>query len=79
MGAFKSKELTMPKFYVFKKDIDSTLMVTADKAGDNLPKQPLDSWIFFKEVNFSEGSKGNFGASDDEVIDAVIRVGYYKC
>jgi hypothetical protein len=69
----------MPTYYVFKGSSDSTLMVTADKTGANLPKHPVGSWVFLKESNFNNGSKGTIAASHDEVIDAVMRVGYYKC
>jgi len=69
----------MATYYIFKASTNSTLMVTADKTGANLPKAPFGSWEFFRECEFNNGAKGNIGASDDEVIDAVLRVGHYKC
>ncbi|HTV30156.1 MAG TPA: hypothetical protein VMF32_20495 [Xanthobacteraceae bacterium] len=69
----------MATYYIFKASTDSALMVTADKTGANLPKHQSGSWEFFRECDFNNGAKGNIGASDDEVIDAVLGVGYYKC
>jgi hypothetical protein len=69
----------MPKYYVFKGISDSTLIVTADRTAASLPRHPVSSWEFFKEMEFHRGGAGVIGASPDEVIDAVERVGYYKC
>lgn len=69
----------MPTYYIFKGSTDSALMVTADKTGANLPKRAVGSWELLKESDFNSGSNGTIGKSHDEVIDAVMRVGYYKC
>jgi hypothetical protein len=75
----KLKETGMPTYYIFKGTAHSALIVTADRTGANLPKRPLGSWVLLKESDFTYGSKGTIGASHDEVIDAVTRVGYYEC
>jgi hypothetical protein len=68
----------MAKYYVFHGTTGTAVMVTDDKTGAKLPKHPVGSWVYSREVELNRGEQGTIGASSDEVIDAISRDGYFR-
>jgi hypothetical protein len=67
----------MAKYYVFRGTTGTAQMVTDDKTGAKLPKHPVGSWVFFKEVDLKPG-ESQIGASTDDIMAGITRAGYYR-
>ena len=74
----QSRRLRVAKYYFFEGTTGTALMVTDDKTGSKLPKHPVGSWVYLKDIELTPGSKGTVGESHDEVIAAIKANGYYK-
>ena len=57
---------------------DTALVVTANRTGESLPKQPLSSWKYLRAIALNRGSGGTVIASHDRAIDEIARKGYYQ-
>jgi hypothetical protein len=67
----------MAKYYVFRGMTGTAEMVTDDRTGAKLPKHPVGSWVFSKEI-YLEPGEHRIGASSDDIIAGVAKDGYYR-
>lgn len=67
----------MSQYYVFRGTTGTAQMVTDDGTGAKLPKHPVGFWLFSKQIELRPGET-RIGASSDEIIAAIARVGYYR-
>jgi hypothetical protein len=68
----------MSQYYIFQGTTGTAMMVTDDKTGAKLPKHPVGSWVFMKNIDLKPGSTGTIGSSHNEVIAAIKADGYYR-
>ena len=66
----------MPKYFIFKGANGTGMVISADRAGANLPKRRLGRWKYLRAADLTPGSVGTRYKHKD-VIDAIERDGFY--